>query len=268
MHTKNKSATILSRALIIVMALMFSLAFLSTPSFAEDTSNVTGTGPDVDITDQGDSGQDKVDGDTIGGGGSHTAAGTGESVKGDEGFRLYLIDEDGAVVSKVVDFYYPDVPHIPFMEMTGSWKTADYEWDPDLFDDKSSVGAKDKTGYRTQFKNIGEYACFNGMPHITFSPSGGPAGGSEIEAWSHEKDERGVENINHVVAQIFDSDSYSGGLAPGSLKAGLHEYKRFMAGEYQLVMEGLWWYVPGANVMRDGTWQSKLVELKHPVSIC
>lgn len=39
-----------------------------------------------------------------------------------------------------------------------------------------------------------------------------------------------------------------------------------MAGEYQIVMEGLWWYVPGANVMRDGTWQSELVDLKHPDS--
>lgn len=255
MHIKNKSATILSRALIIVMVLMFSLAFLSFPSYAAD-------GPDTDITDQGDSGQDKVDGDTIGGGGSHTAAGTGESVKGDEGFRLYLIDEDGAVVSKVVDFYYTDVPHIPFVE--GAW--GKYQWDIDLFDDKSSVGEQGKTIKKKFYP--ADYPCFDGMPHITFSPSGGPAGGSEIEKWSHEKDERGVENINHVVAQIFDSDSYSGGLAPGSLGAGLHEYKRFMAGEYQLVMEGLWWYVPGANVMRDGTWQSKLVELKHPVSIC
>lgn len=155
MHTKNKSATILSRALIIVMALMFSLTFLSFPSYAAD-------GPDTDITDQGDSGQDKVDGDTIGGGGSHTAANTGESVKGDEGFRLYLIDEDGAVVSKVVDFYYIDVPHKPF-DKANKW--GKYEWDPRLFDDKSSVGEQGKIGSKTYFYPA-DYPCFNGMPHI------------------------------------------------------------------------------------------------------
>lgn len=117
MHTKMKSATVISKVIAVVMIVLISLSFLSTQSFAAETTNT----PDKDITNNNDSGKDKVDGQTIGGGGSHTAAGTGGAEKGDEGFRLYLIDASGAVVSKVVDFYYPDVPNIPFKKPTGDF---------------------------------------------------------------------------------------------------------------------------------------------------
>ena len=257
--SSNKSNSFLTKLFIILMVLLLSFTFLIFPSYAAGNHN--------DGTSDGDGNSDKVDGDTIGGGGSHTAANTGEAVKGDEGFRLYLIDEDGQIVSKVVDFYYGDAPHIPFDE-NNTWGV--YEWSKFAVGTSASINSiRSQKERPSKFYNASDYPCFDGMPHITFNPSGGLSGGSELEAWSHQTDERGVENINHVVAQIFSSDNYTGGSsAPGSLGRDWHEYKRFMAGEYQLVMEGLWWYVPGANVMRDGTWQSQLVDLTHPVSIC
>lgn len=222
------------RSLILLLTIILSISLITIPSYAENKT--TPNTPIKDTTQNGDANEDKVDGGTIAGGNSHTAAGTGESVKGDEGFRLYLIDKDGNIVSKVVDFYYPDAPHKPFIE-----KWEHYKWNKFAVSMNASVSSLRSQKERPSlFYNAGEFECFEGLPHLTFNPSGGPSGGSEIEAWSHQKDENGVENINHVVAQIFENEANTTSMgAVGSLGRGWHEYKRFMAGEYQLVMEGL-----------------------------